>query len=160
VNEKPRLMRTTLTHATVRQLLLALVVIGIVGLEVELALLRHAESFSQWIPHVTLFIGLLTTAAVYFQPGQRTLRVFQTMMIIFTAVGALGVYFHLNGNVEFAQERDPSLSGVRLLWKALRGASPALAPGALAQLGLLGLLYGHKHPALTRDNTIGRESVD
>lgn len=160
MNEKPRLMRTTLTHATVRQLLLALVVIGIVGLEVELALLRHAESFSQWIPHVTLFIGLLTTAAVYFQPGQRTLRVFQTMMIIFTAVGALGVYFHLNGNVEFAQERDPSLSGVRLLWKALRGASPALAPGALAQLGLLGLLYGYKHPALTRDNTIGRESVD
>ena len=153
-------MRTTLTHATVRQLLLALVVIGIVGLEVELALLRHAESFSQWIPHVTLFIGLLTTAAVYFQPGPRTLRVFETMMIIFTAVGALGVYFHLHGNVEFAQERDPSLSGVRLLWKALRGASPALAPGALAQLGLLGLLYGYKHPALTRDNTIGRESVD
>ena len=160
MNEKPRLMRTTLTHATVRQLLLALVVIVIVGLEVELALLRHAESFSQWIPHVTLFIGLLTTAAVYFQPGPRTLRVFETMMIIFTAVGALGVYFHLHGNVEFAQERDPSLSGVRLLWKALRGASPALAPGALAQLGLLGLLYGYKHPALTRDNTIGRESVD
>jgi hypothetical protein len=160
VNEKPRLMRTTLTRATVRQLLLALVLIGIVGLEVELALLRHAESFSQWIPHVTLFIGLLTTAAVYSQPGPRTLRVFQTMMIIFTAVGALGVYFHLNGNVEFAQERDPSLSGVRLLWKALRGASPALAPGALAQLGLLGLLYSYKHPTLTRDNTVGHESVD
>ena len=160
MNEKPRLMRSTLTRATVGQLLLALVVIGIVGLEVELALLRHAESFSQWIPHVTLFIGLLATAAVYFRTGPRTLRVFQTMMIIFTAVGALGVYFHLHGNVEFAQERDPSLSGVRLLWKALRGASPALAPGALAQLGLLGLLYGYKHPARTRDNTIGRESVD
>jgi hypothetical protein len=160
VNEKPRLMRATLTHATVRQLLLALVVIGIVGLEVELALLRHAESFSQWIPHVTLFIGLLATAAVYFRPGPRTLRVFQTMMIVFLVIGALGVYFHLHGNVEFAQERDPSLSGVRLLWKALRGASPALAPGALAQLGLLGLLYSYKHPALTRDNTIGPETVD
>jgi len=144
----------------VGQLLLALVVIGIVCLEVELALLRHAESFSQWIPHVTLFIGLLTTAAIYFRPGARTLKAFQVMMIIFTAVGALGVYFHLHGNVEFAQERDPSLSGVRLLWKALRGASPALAPGALAQLGLLGLLYGYKHPALGRDNTIARESVD
>jgi hypothetical protein len=140
-------MRTTLTRATVGQLLLALVVIGIVGLEVELALLRHAESFSQWIPHVTLFIGLLTTAAIYFRPGARTLKAFQVMMIVFLLVGALGVYFHLHGNVEFAQERDPSLSGVRLLWKALRGASPALAPGALAQLGLLGLLYGYKHPA-------------
>ena len=160
MNENPRLMRATLTHATVRQLLLALIVIGIVGLEVELALLRHAESFSQWIPHVTLFIGLLTTAAVYFQAGPRTLRVFQVMMVVFLVVGALGVYFHLQGNVEFAQERDPSLSGVRLLWKALRGASPALAPGALAQLGLLGLLYSYKHPGLTRDNTIGRETVD
>ena len=160
MNEKPRLMRATLTRATVRQLLLALVVIGIVGLEVELALLRHAESFSQWIPHVTLFIGLLTTAAVYFRPGPRTLRAFQVMMILFLVIGGLGVYFHLHGNVEFAQERDPSLSGVRLLWKALRGASPALAPGALAQLGLLGLLYSYKHPGLTRDNTIGRETVD
>jgi len=153
-------MRSTLTRATVGQLLLALVVIGIVGLEVELALLRHAESFSQWIPHVTLFIGLLTTAAICFRPGARTLKAFQVMMIVFLLVGGLGVYFHLHGNVEFALERDPSLSGVRLLWKALRGASPALAPGALAQLGLLGLLYGYKHPALTRDNTIGRESVD
>jgi hypothetical protein len=160
VNEKPNLMPSRFTRASVRQLLLALVIIGIVGLEVELALLRHVESFSQWIPHVTLFIGLLTTAAVYFRPGPRTLRVFQVLMIVFLIVGALGVYFHLHGNVEFAQERDPLLSGVRLLWKALRGASPALAPGALAQLGLLGLLYSYKHPALTRDNTIGRETVD
>jgi hypothetical protein len=160
VNEKPNLMPSRLTRASLHQLLLALGVIGIVGLEIELALLRHAESLSQWIPHVTLFIGLLTTPAVYFRPGPRTLRAFQLMMIIFTAVGALGVYFHLHGNVEFAQERDPSLSGVRLLWKALRGASPALAPGALGQLGLLGLLYSYKHPALSRDNTIGRESVD
>jgi hypothetical protein len=160
VNEKPNLMPSRFTRASVHQLLLALVVIGIVGLEVELALLRHAESFSQWIPHVTLFIGLLTTAVVYFQTEPRTLRAFQVMMIVFLTVGALGVYFHLHGNVEFALERDPSLSGVRLLWKALRGASPALAPGALAQLGLLGLLYSYKHPVLTRDNTIGRESVD
>jgi hypothetical protein len=136
-------------RASFRQLLLALVFIGIVGLEVELALLRHAESFSQWIPHVTLLTGLLITAAVYFWPGPRTLRVFQVMMIVFLLVGALGVYLHYRGNVEFALERDPSLSGVHLLWKALRGASPALAPGALAQLGLLGLLYVYRHPAYT-----------
>jgi hypothetical protein len=111
---------------------------------VELAFLRHADSFEQWIPHVTLFIGLLATAAVYFRPGRATLRAFQTMMIVFLIVGLLGVYYHLRGNVQFALERDPSLSGARLLWKALRGASPALAPGALAQLGLLGLIYGYK----------------
>ena len=147
-------------HASLRQLLLALVFIGVVGLEVELALLRHAESFTQWIPHVALMIGLLSTAAVYFRPGAPTLKVFRVVMLAFLAVGALGVFYHLKGNVEFALERDPSLTGVGLLWKALRGASPALAPGALAQLGLLGLLYGYKHPALTGVSTHGPESVD
>jgi len=147
-------------HASLRQLLLALVLIGVVGLEVELALLRHAESFTQWIPHVALMIGLLSTVAVYFRPGRPTLKVFQVVMLGFLVVGALGVFYHLKGNVEFALERDPSLTGVGLLWKALRGASPALAPGALAQLGLLGLLYGYKHPALTGVSTHGPESVD
>jgi hypothetical protein len=137
-------MLSRITHASLRQLLLGVIAIGIVGLEVELAFLRHADSFEQWIPHVTLFIGLLATAAVYFRPGRATLRAFQTMMIVFLIVGLLGVYYHLRGNVQFALERDPSLSGARLLWKALRGASPALAPGALAQLGLLGLIYGYK----------------
>ena len=153
-------MPTQSTQAVLRPLLLTLIFIGMAGLEVELALLRHAESFSQWIPHVTLLIGLLTTAAVYLRPGNGTLKAFRAMMIIFLVVGALGVYFHLAGNVEFALERYPSLSGVNLLWKALRGASPALAPGALAQLGLLGLVYGYKHPALSYHSTNGRDAVD
>lgn len=143
------------TQSVLRPLLLAVIFIGLVGLEVELALLRHAESLEQWIPHVALFIGLLSAVAVHVHPGRRTLRVFQAVMVVFLAVGALGVYYHLAGNVEFALERDPSLSGVGLLWKALRGASPALAPGALAQLGLLGLLYSYRHPALAPATRLG-----
>ena len=146
-------MTATLIRAPLRQLMLALVLIGIVGLEVELALLRHAESLTQWIPHVALMVGLLSTAAVYVRPGPATLRAFQLVMLIFVVVGALGVYLHFQGNVEFALERDPTLSGTRLIWKALRGATPALAPGALAQLGLLGLLFSYGHPALIKVNT-------
>jgi hypothetical protein len=136
-------------HPSLRQLLLALVLIGIVGLEIELALLRHAESFTQWIPHVALLIGLLITVAVYFRPGTATLRAFQIVMWIFLVVGGLGLYLHFRGNVEFARERSPTLHGAMLIWKALRGATPALAPGALAQLGLLGLVYTYRHPLLT-----------
>jgi len=147
-------------HQSLRQLVLALVFIGIAGLEVELALLRHAESASQWIPHVALLIGLIATAVVYFRPAPATLRVFQALMAGFLVVGALGVYFHLQGNVEFARERDPSLSGLSLIWKALRGATPALAPGALAQLGLLGLLYTYKHPDFAEHSTSMVDSVD
>jgi hypothetical protein len=131
---------------TLRQLVLALVFIGIVGLEIELALLKHAESFSQWIPHIALLVGLVTTVLVYLRPTRAVLRAFQTMMWLFIVIGLLGVFFHLKGNFEFAVERDPSLSGIRLVWKILRGATPALAPGALSQLGLLGLLYTYKQP--------------
>ena len=147
-------------HASLRQLILALIIIGLLGLEVELALLRHAETRNQLIPHVALVIGLLSAVAVYVRPGRATLRSFQVLMLIFLVVGALGVYLHLQGNVEFALERDPSLTGTSLIWKALRGATPALAPGALAQLGLLGLLYSYRHPALARDNAPQLQHVD
>lgn len=145
---------------SLRQLLLALILIGTVGLQVELALLRHAESATQWIPHIALLIGLIATLAVYFRPAPATLRAFQAIMAGFLVVGALGIYLHLRGNVEFALERDPSLTGAGLMWKALRGATPALAPGALAQLGLLGLLYSYKHPAFAGRSTSVADSVD
>ena len=147
-------------NASLRQLLLLLLFIGILGLEVELALLRHAESFTQWMPHVSLFIGLLITAAVYFRPSAATLRAFQLVMLLFLVVGLLGVILHLKGNIEFALERNPSLSGASLAWKALRGATPALAPGALAQLGLLGLLFTYRHPALPGRNAREPENVE
>ena len=139
-------------NVSIRQLVLALVFIGIAGLETELALLRHAESFSQWIPHVVLIVGLLSTVIVYLRPGPATLRAFKGMMVVFVIVGVVGLYLHYRGNVEFATERDPSLTGLKLLWKALRGATPALAPGALSQLGLLGLIYTYKHPSLVTNN--------
>jgi len=146
-------------NASMRQLVLGLVFIGIVGLEIELALLRHAESVSQWIPHVVLIIGLLSTVIVFLRPAAGPLRFFQAVMWVFVIVGVVGLYLHYRGNVEFAVERDPSLSGLRLLWKALRGATPALAPGALSQLGLLGLIYGYKHPALAANTDVERASA-
>jgi hypothetical protein len=75
-------------------------------------------------------------------------------------VGVLGLYYHYHGNVEFALERNPSLRGTGLIWKALRGATPALAPGALAQLGLLGLLFCYRHPALAGVSAPDRQNVD
>ena len=138
-------------RVSLRQLVLAVVFLGLVGLEVELALLRHAESFSQLIPHVVMVVGLIFTVGVFVRPRRAMLRAFQVTMVVFVLTGELGIYLHYRGNVAFALERYPSLSGVKLVWKALRGATPALAPGALAQLGLLGLLYTYRHPALTHN---------
>ena len=81
-------------------------------------------------------------------------------MWLFVVIGLLGLFFHFKGNLQFATERDPSLSGFSLIWKALRGATPALAPGALSQLGLLGLLYGYRHPALAGHSAAEPENLD
>jgi hypothetical protein len=131
-----------------RSILLALVHLGIVGLLVELFLLEHTESATQWIPVVALLLGLAVAVAVAIRPTPRRLAVFRAMMAIFVVAGALGLVLHFRGNLEFELENDPSLRGMALVWEALRGATPTLAPGALFQLGLLGLAYTFRHPAL------------
>jgi hypothetical protein len=69
-------------------------------------------------------------------------------MLLLIVVGVLGVVLHLKGNIEFERETDPSARGLALLWHSLRGGVPLLAPGAMAQLGLLGLASAYRHPVL------------
>jgi hypothetical protein len=137
-------------YAPLRRLLLALVVAGAGGLALELLLLEHYDSPWQWAPLALLALVLLVggAAAVRVRPGRRLLRTFQGLMTLCAAAGVLGVYLHYRGNVEFERESDPTRSGLVLFWEAIRGATPALAPGALAQLGLLGLAVTFRHPAL------------
>lgn len=134
----------------IRRLLLGLVLLGIAGLAAELVLLEHTGSTWQWVPLVALGLGFACAAAVWLRPSPRTLRPFQALMALFVAAGAVGVYLHFRGNVEWELESDASLRGMELFWAALHGATPALAPGAMAQLGLLGLTLAYRHPALRR----------
>lgn len=118
----------------------------------ELFFLEHTESLWQWLPLIALGIGLLSGMFVAIHPSRSTIGPFRLVMFAFLILGVLGVILHYQGNVEFALERDPSLSGLSLVWKVLRGATPALAPGTLAQLGLLGLVFSWRHPALREDS--------
>ena len=46
---------------------------------------------------------------------------------------------------------DPTLSATQLFWKVMHmKAPPTLAPGVLAQMGLLGLVSTYRHPAVRR----------
>ena len=70
-------------------------------------------------------------------------------MGFFLIAGALGVVLHYRGNLAMQLDMDPGQPAWGLFWKVMRAkAPPALAPGAMAQLGLLGLIYCHRHPAL------------
>ena len=133
-----------------RRLLLAVVLLGILGLVAELVLLEHTEDPLQWIPLVLLGVGLVCTLGAWLRPAPGTLRCLQLVMVLFVAAGALGLYLHYRGNVEFELESDSALRGLALAWEALRGATPSLAPGAMVQLGLVGLLATYRHPALRR----------
>ncbi|HLL85294.1 MAG TPA: hypothetical protein VK420_21665 [Longimicrobium sp.] len=136
--------------AVLRRILLAVVLVGIVGLAAELVLLEHYEDVWQSAPLALLAAGLVLGAAVALRPGQGVLQAFRALMAVYVVAGGVGAYLHLQGNAEFERESDPSLTGTALFWESLSGATPALAPGALAQLGLVGLALAYRHPALRR----------
>ena len=140
---------------SLRRGLLLIFVIGNVGLGTELLLLGHFEEWRQQVPLVLLALGLVLLAIRLFYRSAIILRLFRLTMLAFVLGGTVGLWFHLSANMEFELEMYPTLSGLKLLSKALGGAMPALAPGALVQLGLIGFLYTYQHPALSREQTKG-----
>lgn len=133
--------------STFRRIILALIVLGILGLTAELLLLEHTESATQLIPFVVLGLGLVASVIAWRKPEARTLRLFQVAMAVFIVTGLVGIYLHLRGNVLFERETDPSARGLDLIWRSLRGGIPMLAPAAMSQIGLLGLVFAFRHPA-------------
>lgn len=136
----------------IRRLLLAVFAFGIMGTGAELVLLEHYESWQQWLPLALLALGLGAAAAVHRRAGRGSLLALRGIAAAFLLSGALGIYFHLEANVEFERELNPAAGGPELLWEALTGAMPALAPGSMALLGLIGLVITAGHPALQPDN--------
>jgi hypothetical protein len=131
-----------------RRLATYLLLFGVVGVAAELVLLGHYEDPWQWAPLALLGVGLLATLGVAVRPVPGLLRTLRALMVLYVIAGGVGVYLHLNANVEFERELRPSIGGSELIVEVLRGAIPALAPGAMAQLGLLGLLICYHHPLI------------
>ncbi len=135
---------------SLRRGVLLIFVLGSVGLGSELLLLGHFEEWRQQVPLALLGFGLVLLAAWTLYRGAVILRLFRLTMLAFVLGGMVGLWLHLSANMEFELEMYPTLTGLKLLSKALSGAMPALAPGALVQLGLVGFLYTHQHPVLSR----------
>ena len=132
-----------------RRVLLAVFLVGMVGAGADLFLLEHFEDKLQLIPPALLGLAVIVLAWHVIHRGPASLRVFQILMILFVIAGFTGLVLHYRGSVEFQLEVNPDLRGLDLFLKAIRAkAPPALGPGAMINLGLLGLAYAYRHPIL------------
>ena len=140
---------------TARRFLLGIFVLGISGVNAELLLLDHHEDLSQLIPLVLSAIAVVSMTVVVVRPSGPGVRAFQAVMALFLLSGMVGSGLHFKANIEFQLEMDPALRGMALFQKAIRAkAPPALAPGAMIQLGLIGLAYTLRHPAIRRGGSL------
>jgi hypothetical protein len=140
--------RSTSPDHPLRSILLGILALGVVGAGVELVLLGHFEGGWQRLPLLVLVAGLVAAILVAVRPGRPTLVALRGVMVASVLAGILGIWRHYRGNVEFELEMYPSIGGIELFQKAVTGATPALSPGAVVLLGLLGLALTYGHPAL------------
>lgn len=131
-----------------RAMVLAVFLLSLLGTGIELFFLGHTQGVSQLIPIVLLVMSLLVLMWHALERKSASLRAFRITMLLLLAAGVLGGVLHFRANEKFELEGDPQLKGLPLLTKVMTGAAPALAPGAMIQLGLLGLIYTFRHPMM------------
>ena len=131
-------------------MVLVVLVLGLIGTGTELLLLEHYEDTWQLAPLVLIGLGLVALAAHAVLRRAGSIIAIRLIMVLSVASGAIGVGLHYQGNAEFEREMYPSIEGLELFSKSMTGATPALAPGTMALLGLLGLIYTYRHPSLYR----------
>ena len=129
--------------------MLWVLVFGLVGTVTELLLLKHYEDPSQWLPLVLIALTLAIVGWHVARPGAVTVRALQAAMTLFLLAGIAGVALHAQGAAAFQWETNPKQPGCDVFAKVMRAqAPPVLAPGVMLQLGLIGLVYTYRHPAL------------
>lgn len=149
-------MRQSDVTTSIRRFLFAMLVVGMAGIGTELLLIGHVEAVQQQIPLILLALGAATLVGHAVAPQPATVLALRAVMILFVASGLAGIWLHYRGNLEFELEMYLSMSGTELVTKTLTGATPVLAPGSMALLGLIGLTYSYKHPLLYKDAVASR----
>jgi hypothetical protein len=138
----------TRTLQVIRRVLGLLLLAALVGTFVELLLLEHDEDAWQLIPLALLTGGVVTLVSTAIRPAPLTVAAFRLVMMLMIVGGVLGFGLHFRANLEFQRELTPAGTVSDLFWKAVSAKTPpALAPGVLAQLGCLGLIYAYRFPA-------------
>ena len=148
----PGFVETTgAVETRLRRLVLALFCFGSLGMGVELFALGHYEDQWQLVPLLVLSIALVSALLQATVGNRASLLMMKTVCVAMMVAGVAGIILHYRGNLEFQIEINPDLAGWDLFSRIVHAkAPPALAPGVMAQLGLLGLIYCFRHPLSRR----------
>jgi hypothetical protein len=138
------------TLSFIRKALLAILVLGVVGTQAELLLLKHTDGVWQLVPIYLNWLALVVLAWYGLRRSAASLRAIQWVMLLCLLSGGVGAIQHFRGNVGYAEESNPGLSGRDLYIEAVQGSTPTLAPGTMVQLALIGLAFTFRHPGLRR----------
>ena len=130
---------------TLRRAIVAVYLIGLAGTAADLLLIGHVEEWTQLAPLLVMAPAFAAGIWWGITIDLHSRTVFQMTIAVLMFTGAVGLWFHFQGNVEFEREVSPTLGGFPFYWKALQGGSPpSLAPGTLIHLGLIGLISTFK----------------
>ena len=130
-----------------RPLILAVLFLGLIGMGAELVLLQHTGSAWELIPLVLIGLALVILSWHAITQHPASVRAVQGVMTLFLIAGLAGIALHYQSSMEFKLETNAALSGWALFWAVISAKTPpALAPGSMIQLGLLGLVYTYEHP--------------
>ena len=135
----------------IRWFLLGALLANVLGLATELVLFEHFEDGWQLIPISLLGLALVLVVWNGLSRSPASVKLLRLVMVLFVVAGPVGILLHYRANREFQVESDPSAPAWTVFVKAIHSkAPPPLAPGAMTQLGLLGLIYTYRHPSLNR----------
>lgn len=135
--------------AVLRRGILGVAILGTAAMTVELLLIGHYASSNQTIPLAVAALALVALVWVALAPSLVAIRLLQLAMLVTAGTGITGIALHFQSNVATLRHDEPALAGADLIWRVVTTpAPPALAPGVMVQIGLLGLLVSYRHPAL------------
>lgn len=142
-----------ITH--IRRMLLGLSVLMCLGIVAELLITGHYEAPLQLLPIALCVLALGPLLAVLLRPGRNTFQLLRGVMLVLAAIGGLGVYLHLAGNLTFATEVNADKARAAPARAALTGGNPALAPGALGVIALVALTAVYRAESTGRSGSSG-----
>jgi hypothetical protein len=121
----------------VQRFLSAMTLALFLGTIAELLSVKHYGEPIKLVPFALCLLGCAALAAVRLRPGRRVFLAVRAFMAVTMLGSLLGVYEHIEGNLETSREIHRHLATMARIKAMLTGRDPIAAPGMLAVAALL-----------------------